>query len=58
MPPEMIKEIGHGYKLDIWALGVLLYEMTQGRVPFNGALDKDKASAVCALRYTVPSKSS
>ena len=58
MPPEMIKETGHGYPLDVWALGVLLFEMTQGRVPFNGAADKDKAAAVCAGRYTFPSKCS
>lgn len=42
MAPEMIKQKGHSYKLDIWCLGVLLYEMVQGRPPFNGKTQNDK----------------
>ena len=35
MAPEMIMGSGHSFKLDIWTLGVLLYEMTHGVPPFN-----------------------
>lgn len=34
MAPEMVKDIPYDYKIDIWALGVLLFELTHGRPPF------------------------
>lgn len=35
MAPEMIKKEGHDKKIDIWAIGVLLYEMVFGKPPFS-----------------------
>lgn len=34
LAPEMIQGTGHNEKLDIWTLGVLLYEMVHGKTPF------------------------
>jgi serine/threonine protein kinase len=34
LAPEMIKGTGHDAKLDIWTLGILLYEMVHGKTPF------------------------
>jgi len=34
LAPEMIKECGHDDKLDIWSLGVLIFELITGKVPF------------------------
>ena len=36
LPPEMVNEKGHDETADIWCLGVLLFELTNGKVPFEG----------------------
>ena len=38
MAPEMILNQFHDFSLDLWALGVLLFELVQGKTPFNGIL--------------------
>ena len=35
LAPEMINKSGHNKSVDIWAIGVLLFEMLTGRTPFN-----------------------
>ena len=35
MPPEIVNEQYHTNKVDIWCLGILLYEMLHGRAPFK-----------------------
>lgn len=34
LAPEMIDKSGHDEKLDIWCIGVLVYELLTGRTPF------------------------
>jgi NIMA (never in mitosis gene a)-related kinase len=36
LSPELIQHIPYSYKSDIWSLGVLLYEMTTLKMPFEG----------------------
>lgn len=45
MAPEMVtgKE-RQGTAMDWWALGVMVYEMTLGRLPFNARLGDDDAA--------------
>ena len=41
MPPEMIQYKKYDSSLDIWCLGILLYEMTHGKSPFHGKSDEE-----------------
>ena len=36
MAPEMINHRQHNHQLDVWALGILLYELVHGNAPFRG----------------------
>lgn len=35
LAPEMIRGTGHDEKLDVWTLGILVFELIHGRTPFN-----------------------
>ena len=37
MAPEMIQNKAHNHTLDVWSLGILLYELVHGKAPFTGA---------------------
>ena len=41
LPPEMIEERSHDTTVDIWCLGVLLYEMLVGFTPFKSQTKKN-----------------
>lgn len=34
LAPEIIKDEGHGFTVDWWTLGILIYELRTGRTPF------------------------
>ena len=40
LAPEMVTKSGHNESVDIWALGVLIFEMLTGRTPFNYTGDR------------------
>lgn len=41
LPPEMIEEKAHDTTVDVWCLGVLLYEMLVGFTPFKSQTKKN-----------------
>ncbi len=32
--PEILNETGHGFEVDIWAVGIMLYALVVGKPPF------------------------
>jgi serine/threonine protein kinase len=36
MAPEIVNNNPYNEKIDVWALGVLMFELTQGYPPFTG----------------------
>ena len=41
MAPEIIFHKPYDYRIDIWAVGVLLYELMHGFAPFRGKTFKE-----------------
>lgn len=47
MAPEVILGKGYGTEVDVWALGVILYELMVGYMPFGDDLDPSESHKVC-----------
>ena len=54
LAPEIIKEKGHDEKVDIWCIGVLLFELMTGSVPFQGKDIESLKSNILHLKITWP----
>jgi len=53
LAPEMIRGEGHNESLDMWEMGVLLYEMTVGKSPFGSSSQETTCRLIlrCDLRF-------
>ena len=54
LAPEIIKEQGHDERVDIWCIGVLLFELINGTVPFKGNDIETLKSNILHLRIAWP----
>ena len=61
LPPEMLAGQPYDHGVDVWAVGVLLYEFLVGRAPFANPKNKNDAQERNAtmqriqhLRYRIP----
>jgi len=48
MAPEMLKNHPYDHRLDIWCLGILLYEMLHGHAPYKGRNDSEICKNISA----------
>jgi serine/threonine protein kinase len=46
MAPEILRGTSYSNKVDVWAMGVLLYEMVHGRPPFHAKSDAEKTRLI------------
>mmetsp|Transcript_1825 Transcript_1825/g.2881 ORF Transcript_1825/g.2881 Transcript_1825/m.2881 type:complete len:410 (+) Transcript_1825:135-1364(+) len=51
LSPEMLSGAGHGFPVDMWALGIFMYELLVGRTPFVEA--RGDGSRIAATTYDV-----
>jgi len=55
LAPEVVTSAGHGFPVDWWALGVLLYELLVGETPFVEASSIKIYQKILAGKVTFPS---
>jgi serine/threonine protein kinase len=54
LAPEMVNKKGHDTSVDIWALGVLCFELLTGKLPFRGKNTLELFSNIGALNIKWP----
>ena len=54
MAPEIIREQPHDERVDIWCIGVLLFELTTGTLPFQGETVEALKNNILNLKISWP----
>ncbi|ESX00790.1 hypothetical protein KL918_004407 [Ogataea parapolymorpha] len=55
LPPEMVEAKTHDEKVDVWALGILLYEFLVGRPPFEEQNSSTTYKRIAKVDLRIPS---
>ena len=54
--PQLLKKRGYSYKVDIWALGIMCYELLMGQTPFHSFEMNELLEKINKGIYTVHTK--
>ena len=54
MSPEVLLGNGHSYKADIWSLGVLIWELVGGFLPFKDTNPQKMNSKIISGQFQFP----
>ena len=54
LAPEIVRRAGYGKAVDMWAVGILLYELLTGTTPFKAATEFEVFSKIMAKPRHVP----
>jgi len=54
LSPEMVKRLGHDSSVDIWSIGVLVFELLAGYAPFSGANQDELFSNIRKVKINWP----
>lgn len=49
--PQLLRQKGYSYKVDIWALGIATYELLMGRTPFHSVDMKELIARINRGNY-------
>lgn len=55
LPPEMVESKSHDEKVDVWALGVLMYELIVGKPPFEDEHPSITYKRIAKVDLRIPS---
>ena len=56
--PEMLSNRSFAYASDLWALGVVLYQLTYGCVPFKGSSQEETFALIKECQLKLPNSGS
>ncbi|KNC86749.1 PLK protein kinase [Sphaeroforma arctica JP610] len=54
--PEILDKRGHGYEVDTWSMGVILYTLLVGYPPFESSNVKKTCKLIKSNSYSIPSE--
>ena len=54
MAPEIMEGNGYSFEIDIWAIGIIIYQLILGKYPFYGEDKKDTESKIMKGEFIFP----